>query len=224
MDLGWGDQQMGRADIDGPRQFFPALLGFLGQAATAVGAYKAIEGAFAGGGAPSSGAPSGPQYDQIPGYRYPQAGGVQASLPIGPAVRAGAAWIARIASKYGPVIANIVWETYQELTASGAESSAARREAMKRGGVKLRRRMNPTNIRALRRAVRRARSFQRVSGKVQRLFPRRRVRGHTHYHRHPRRRGDLSPFYAEDVADVYDEWEDFGYDPAGFPEDGDDRE
>lgn len=85
------------------------------------------------------------------------------------------------------------------------------------------RRMNPTNVRAARRAVRRLRSFKRVTRKVNSLLMPRRifVRGGR-----PRRgRGDIlpfehdgsiNPFAAEDYADYRDELEDLGYDPDVF--------
>ena len=95
--------------------------------------------------------------------------------------------------------------------------------------VKRVRRMNPTNVRALRRAVRRARSFQRVARKVERLFPRQRSRFLMRAGPRRRRfRGDILPFEhdsyanpyaAEDYADYLDEMEDLGYDPGSFPED-----
>lgn len=74
-----------------------------------------------------------------------------------------------------------------------------------------RRRMRPTNIRALRRAIRRVRGFQRVTRKVNRLFPRQRIifGGRA---RRRRGRGDIlsDEFFTEDLADVLDEAEDLG--------------
>jgi len=102
---------------------------------------------------------------------------------------------------------------------SGQSSSSARKAVMQAyPGIKIRRRMNPTNVRALRRAVRRVRSFQRTTRKVSGLFPRG-ARGAAHYHYRPRRRrrGDVDPFYAEDMADVFDTAEDLGYEPESFP-------
>ena len=93
--------------------------------------------------------------------------------------------------------------------------------------LKRTRRMNPTNVRALRRAVRRARAFQRVSRKVERLFPRRRGPRMLMAPRRRRVRGDILPFEhdgsinayaAEDWADYVDEMEDLGYDPGAFSE------
>lgn len=89
-----------------------------------------------------------------------------------------------------------------------------------------RRRINPTNIRALRRAARRIRSFQRATRKVARLVGGgRRV----HVHALPRRRrtwrgdilpfehnGAINPYAAEDYADYLDEAEDLGFDPRFF--------
>ncbi len=84
------------------------------------------------------------------------------------------------------------------------------------------RRMNPTNIRAARRALRRLRGFKRVTRKVNRLLqPPVRFLGH----RARRRRGDIVPFEhdgsinefaAEDWADYADELEDLGFDPGFF--------
>lgn len=89
------------------------------------------------------------------------------------------------------------------------------------------RRMNPTNVRALRRAVRRARAFMRVTRKVQRLLP---TRARTVMVGRPRRRrfrgdilpfehdGAINPYAAEDYADYLDEAEDYGFDPGFFRE------
>jgi len=96
--------------------------------------------------------------------------------------------------------------------------------------VARRRRINPTNIRALRRAARRIRSFQRATRKVARLVGGgRRV----HVHALPRRRrtwrgdilpfehdGAINPYAAEDYADYLDEAEDLGFDPRFFQTDG----
>jgi len=108
---------------------------------------------------------------------------------------------------------------------SGPISRAAQQFTNGQFYYRRRRRMNPANVRALRRAIRRVRSFQRVTGKVSRLLPSRRY-GHAHYVSHrPRRRrwrGDIpfdgiNPYAAEDFADYMDEAEDFGFDP--FPGD-----
>lgn len=85
------------------------------------------------------------------------------------------------------------------------------------------RRLNPANVRAARRAIRRLRAFKRVTAKVNRLLTPRKV---FLEHRHRRRkRGDILPFEhdhsinpyaAEDWADYADELEDLGYDPERF--------
>lgn len=89
-----------------------------------------------------------------------------------------------------------------------------------------RRRLNPGNVRAARRAIRRLRAFKRVTAKVNRLLtPRKVFLGHRHRRR---QRGDILPFghdrsinpyAAEDWADYADEMEDLGYDPESFFQD-----
>lgn len=120
-------------------------------------------------------------------------------------------WLRRFAIVYGPAVADAVWQEFQKRRRAGqttALAKAAIEDAypdIKRVRVYKgrRRRMNPTNIRALRRATRRIRSFKRVTRKVRGLglFGVRR-------HARPRRRGDL--WDIEDLADMEDEAEDLG--------------
>lgn len=135
-------------------------------------------------------------------------------------------WIVRILITYGPSIAEAIWAEYQKRRRAGQSHQVAQVAAASAvpGAIHVargRRRMNPTNVRALRRAIRRVRSFRRISGKVNRLLPRRPARSRVIYRRG--RRGDLSPFFVEDFADIHDEAEDLGYDPGSFHE-ADDQE
>ncbi len=135
-------------------------------------------------------------------------------LPTQQIQRAGS-WLLAIARRYGPAIASAVYNVYQDLKIKGLSEHHAREGARRSQGIAAgRRRMNPTNIRALRRSIRRVRSFQRVTRKVDRLLPGRRM--HRHFFRGRGRRGDVSPFDVEDQADLYDEAEDLGYDPGCF--------
>lgn len=97
--------------------------------------------------------------------------------------------------------------------------------------VPRRRRINPGNVRAARRAIRRLRAFARVTRKVNRLLSprkvfvrasrfRRRSRGDILPFEHD---GSINPYAAEDWADYADEMEDLGYDPGSFFQ-GDDEE
>lgn len=187
-----------------------------------------------------AGAPAAPPTMAITpfygGPGYPGMGGfVPASAPaIGPLVRSvgprlaplartAARWAERMVRQYGPVIGFAIISEAQRNQQKGLAVRDSHRAAeyTHAGTVSTkRRRMNPANIRALRRAVRRVRSARRVMSKVRGVFPSR-ARGGGHYHhqhRRPRRRGDLSPFHVEDMADVYDEAEDLGYEPSFFPE------
>lgn len=94
------------------------------------------------------------------------------------------------------------------------------------------RRMNPTNVRAARRAIRRLRGFKRVTRKVNQLLMPRRIfvrggrpgrarRGDILPFEHD---GTINPYAAEDWADYADELEDLGYDPRSFFPDEDETE
>lgn len=139
-------------------------------------------------------------------------------------------WLWRILVDYGPAVADAVWGEFQRRRRGGASTTEARRAVASaypnlpgsyfygRGGG--RRRINPANVKALRRAVRRVRSFRKLSTKVRGVFP---SRSSTWAPRRRRRRvyarGDLDPMYrAEDVADLYDEAEDLGFEPGPFRE------
>lgn len=132
----------------------------------------------------------------------------------------------------GATIARQIYDIYVRLRGTGVGHTRARRMAHQQAGFTFRRRrMRPTNVRALRRAIRRVRGFQRVARKVgvlgvsrrgrprfvrrrRRFFPRR-VRGDIE----AEEMGDVSPFLVEDSIDMADEMEDLG----AF-EDGDDTE
>ena len=73
--------------------------------------------------------------------------------------------------------------------------------------------MNPANIRALRRAIRRIRGFKRATRKVRGLGLWGHRGGKTKVVYRRARRGDL--YAVEDAADEYDEAEDFDM-PEGF--------
>lgn len=112
----------------------------------------------------------------------------------------------------GTMAVRSIYGEYIRLRRSGLSHRQARRMALLAHGIALRRRrMRPTNVHALRRAVRRVRGFKRiarkvgalsVSGRGGRLFAARR-------HRFRGRRGDIDIFEAEDLADLRDEAEDF---------------
>ena len=141
------------------------------------------------------------------------------TLPGGAGIVSWPKWILSAVRVYGPEVGCAILKAYQQRVRSGQSASSARTAVMQAyPGIKIRRRMNPTNVRALRRAVRRVRSFQRTTRKDSGLFPGG-ARGAAHYHYRPRRRrrGDVDPFYAEDMADVFDTAEDLGYEPESFP-------
>lgn len=112
----------------------------------------------------------------------------------------------------------------QELVQRGFKITIDRRTGQQR--MVRRRRLNPGNVRAARRAIRRLRAFKRVTAKVNRLLtPRKVFLGHRHRRR---QRGDILPFEhdrsinpyaAEDWADYVDEMEDLGFDPESFFQD-----
>ncbi len=126
-------------------------------------------------------------------------------------------------------IAVAIYEEYKRWRAAGHSHKRAKHAAHARAGIHLRRRrINPYNPRALRRAVRRLKSFRRGIRKVRGVLPHRGAVMHAGYYRHRRprpRRGDLMMqgdlYDPELYADEYDEVEDLGYDPdAYFPGDG----
>ena len=124
-------------------------------------------------------------------------------------------WLKRIALAYGPSVASAVWLEYQKRRRSGQSGTLAKaaldaaypvRGRVSRGR---RRRMNPTNVRALRRALRRVRGFKRMTRKVKGLGLWGRRGGRTRVVYRRARRGDL--WDVEDAADEFDEAEDLGY-------------
>ncbi len=127
-------------------------------------------------------------------------------------------WVLRLAG--GTTIAAVILEEYRRWRRAGANHKTAKRRAHQRAGIHTKhRRMRPTNIHALRRAVRRLRGFQRIVRKVRGVLPH---RGMTHHikdgwRRRPRR-GDL--YMVEDFADEMAEAEDYGIEPEFFPEEG----
>jgi len=134
-------------------------------------------------------------------------------------------WLIRIAQQYGPSVAAAVWQEFQKRRRAGQSSALAKASLDESYPVRVKvirgkRRMNPTNVRALRRALRRVRSFKRVTRKVKGLgLGSRRA---SYYSPRPRRRrrGDL--WDVEDQADMIDEAEDLGYEPDFFG-DGEDE-
>src|SRR5437899_2893968 len=128
-------------------------------------------------------------------------------------------WLKRIAVAYGPTVASAVWIEYQKRRRSGQSGTLAKaaldaaypvRGRISRGR---RRRMNPANIRALRRAIRRIRGFKRATRKVRGLGLWGHRGGKTKVVYRRARRGDL--YAVEDAADEYDEDEDYDM-PEGF--------
>lgn len=179
-------------------------------------------GIFGGGGFTPTGSSITPTAAQLPAPIPPQT----ITLPGGAGTVSWPRWLLTAVRVYGPEVGQAIFRAYQQRVRAGQSTSSARAAVLAAyPGIRISRRMNPTNVRALRRAIRRVRSFQRATGKVNRLLPRRgggaRVVHVPSGYRHRRRRGDLDPFYAEDLADYYDTAEDLGYDPAPFREDGD---
>src|SRR5947208_1953250 len=139
-------------------------------------------------------------------------------------------WLKRIALAYGPSVASAVWVEYQKRRRSGQSGTLAKaaldaaypvRGRVSRGR---RRRMNPTNVRALRRALRRVRGFKRMTRKVKGLGLWGRRGGKTRVVYRRARRGDL--WDVEDAADEFDEAEDLGYEdyaPEFFREEEEDE-
>jgi len=131
-------------------------------------------------------------------------------------------WVLRIAE--GAAIGGAIYEAYIHFRGTGANHKSAKRMALLANGIRpRRRRMRATNLRALRRAVRRLRGFRRAAGKVHGVLG---TRGRSYAapsrrRRRVYRRGDVSPFLVEDVEDYQDDiddLEDEGLDPSSFPE------
>jgi hypothetical protein len=120
----------------------------------------------------------------------------------------------------GEKLATSIYNLYANLRRSGHSHKRARRLAHQAHGVNFkRRRMRPTNVHALRRAIRRVHGFKRIARKVGALG----VTSHgrfSHPRRHMRRarRGDVGPFMVEDYADMLDEAEDFDLEGESFSE------
>ncbi len=120
----------------------------------------------------------------------------------------------------GEKLATSIYSLYVNLRRQGHSHKRARRLAHQAHGVGFRRRrMRPTNVHALRRAIRRVHGFKRIARKVGALGTSSRGR-FMHPRRHYRRarRGDVGPFMVEDYADMLDEAEDFDLDGEGFSE------
>jgi hypothetical protein len=116
----------------------------------------------------------------------------------------------------GTAVGQSVSALYTALRQRGMSHRTARRTALAAHGIRLRRRrMRPTNVHALRRAIRRVRGARRILGKVRALH----VGGRGGSFRPIRRRyrrGDLNPFMVEDRLEAMDEWEDAGGDDRPF--------
>ena len=131
-------------------------------------------------------------------------------------------WIFRLAE--GAAVAGAIYEAYIHFRGTGANHRSAKRMALLANGIRPRhRRMRATNLRALRRAVRRLRGFRRAAGKVHGVLGSRRGGSYAPRRRRRRlyRRGDVSPFMIEDyedVEDAADELEEDGYDADRFQE------
>src|SRR5437867_12912113 len=92
-------------------------------------------------------------------------------------------WVVRLAE--GAAIGGAIYEAYVHFRGTGASHKSAKRMALIANGIRpRRRRMRATNLRALRRAVRRLRGFRRAASKVHGVLGGR--RGGTYYV--PRRR------------------------------------
>jgi len=132
-------------------------------------------------------------------------------------------WVIRLAE--GAAIGGAIYEAYAHFRSTGANHKSAKRMALIANGIRpRRRRMRATNLRALKRAVRRLRGFRRAASKVHGVLGSR--RGGTYYsprrrRRRMYRRGDISPFMVEDYEDfedAADELEEDGYDAERFQE------
>src|SRR2546428_13309824 len=74
-------------------------------------------------------------------------------------------WVIRLAE--GAAIGGAIYEAYVHFRGTGANHKSAKRMALIANGIRpRRRRMRATNLRALRRAVRRLRGFRRAASKV----------------------------------------------------------
>jgi len=119
-------------------------------------------------------------------------------------------WVKRVLVLYGPQMAQAVVNELAQRRQRGQniedaiEQMSARLPKLKTTRVTTgrRRRMNPTNVRALRRAVRRVRGFKRITRKVRGLGIGGRRPMYPSHHRR-RRRGDL--WDVEEFADERDE-------------------
>jgi hypothetical protein len=106
---------------------------------------------------------------------------------------------------------------YSGLRRLGYSHKRARHMAYAMSGIRLkRRRMRPTNVHALRRAIRRVRGARRIMGKVRALHVGGRSFGRPMFRRRHYRRGDLNPFMVEDRLEAMDEWEDAGGEDMPF--------
>jgi hypothetical protein len=126
-------------------------------------------------------------------------------------------WLLRAAGS--AAIVSAIVEEYRRLRGAGHKHSTAKRGALARAGVHVRRRrMRVTNLRALRRATRRLRGFQRAVRKVHGVLPHRGGGGkvRVRYRALRPRRGDLALYEPEDYLTAYEEVEDMGGDPEAF--------
>lgn len=111
----------------------------------------------------------------------------------------------------GEKLAVSIYNAYLAYRRAGYSHKRARRQAHENHGISMRRRrMRPTNVHALRRAIRRVRGFQRITRKVHGLGMGRSRGGWRPRRRAHFRRGDVSPFMVEDYADELDEAEEYG--------------
>lgn len=159
---------------------------------------------------------------------------LQIAGPAGLVGRVVVNWLRRWAAILGPVVAETIYNEWKNRRLRG-QSSAQAIQAINQSlyaqhpearGIRVmrkrRRRMNPANTRALRRAVRRVKSFRRVVRKVHGVLPTRGGHGGSrmiHRRAYRPRRGDLytpGPYGPEEFADQYDEVEDLGYDPEDY--------
>jgi len=130
-----------------------------------------------------------------------------------PIVKSVLKWLRSLAFRFGADIAQGAWQQIQDLVAQGHSETTAMeiiRDDYRSGGQRAptgkRRRMNPYNRRALRRAIRRVRSARRGLSKIRGLN--RPVIHVGRPRRHRRTRGDLPLYAAEDANDYQDELED----------------
>ncbi len=133
--------------------------------------------------------------------------------------------VAKAVTAYGGAsLVQRIYAAYVQFRQAGHNHHRARRMAHQAAGfVFRRRRMRVTNTRALRRAIRRVRGFQRMARKAGALGVSHRGRPRIVHHRKkyykragrygdvPAFEGDVDPFIVEDTAEIYDEAEDLGY-------------